>query len=148
MANILKPAGHLIGFLVGRFTWSAPPWLAFFCNLKKSNPKSFWAGILVLLSVFGAYLYYQSLPKPLFIQAIITKPDLTENVKNPTPDSLKVEFSYDLSSLNPDQPHPEGMPSVARIDLVAKKIAEGVRIDPAIPGEWKWIDDRRLEFSP
>ena len=146
--RILKLPEHLIGVLIGHFTWSAPPWLACLYHQKNNNPKLFWTGVILLLSVFGAYLYYQSLPKPVFIQAIITKPDLTANVKKPIPDTLEVEFSYDLSGLHPDQPHPEGKPSVARIDLVAKKIEEGVRIEPAIPGEWKWVDDRRLEFSP
>ena len=148
MANFLKLPGNLLGFLIGHFTWSAPPWLAYLYNQKNSHPKLFWGAVIFLLSVFGAYLYYQSLPKPVFIQAIMTKPDLTANVENPTPDSLKVKFNYDLNDLRPDQIRPKGEPSVAKIDLVGKKLVEGVQIEPAIVGEWKWIDDRRLEFSP
>ena len=37
--------------------------------------------------------------------------------------------------------------SVARIDLIGQP-ADGIRMTPAFPGRWQWVDDRTLEFVP
>jgi len=104
--------------------------------------------VIGLLGALGGYFYYANLPKPLLIQGTILAPSLTPNVENPVPDILQIEFSYDDSRLKPDQPRPEGDPSVARIDLIDKKLTQGIQIEPVIPGVWMWRGDRHLEFKP
>lgn len=152
MKDLLKAIFNTIfsipTFFIGRFSWAAPPWLQAINNYRKNNPKPFWGFLLLLLLVFSWYQYDLSLPKPVYIVASITAPDLTPNISNAKPDSVLVDFDYDFSALHAEQLAPEGEASVARIDLVGKEVPQGITIEPAMPGKWQWQTDRRLVFTP
>jgi hypothetical protein len=108
----------------------------------------FWLLIVLLGACVAAYCYYQQLPKPLQVIAKISQPALTADKDNAKPDSLQISFEYDLASLNKNQSHPEGMPSVARIDLLKQPLVNGIKLQPAMAGLWVWRDDRHLQFTP
>lgn len=38
--------------------------------------------------------------------------------------------------------------SAARLDRVGKVVTQGVKLEPAVPGEWRFVDDRTLVFRP
>ena len=38
--------------------------------------------------------------------------------------------------------------SVARIDLIGERVVDGISIQPAIEGEWRWSNENRLSFRP
>lgn len=43
---------------------------------------------------------------------------------------------------------PNGVPSVAKLDDIGKKIETGLTLNPAKAGNWKWVSDNRIEFQP
>ena len=138
----------ILGYLIGTISWSAPPWLHGLNDFRKNKTVFFWLCAGVFLGALGGYIYYQTLPKPMLIKGIVIAPGLTANVEKPIPDVLQIEFKYDVDSLKPGQINPESQPSVARIDLVNRKILKGITIEPAISGVWMWREDRYLEFEP
>jgi len=138
----------LLAFFLGKLSWSAPPWLRGLRNLSKNKPGYFYGFIILAVSALSAWIYYDSLPKPVMVKALIETIQITPNYENARPDNLDVEFVYDLSVLNRDQKRPEGVPSVARIDLVGQEVGEGIKLTPAKKGKWTWIDDRRIQFVP
>jgi hypothetical protein len=152
LKKILGFPGAVVGFVIGRFSWTPPLWLSAIDKARKKRPRQFWIGAALLAVAFigsqYGYEYYRNLPKPILITAAIEVPDLTPNVEDPVPDSLEIEFLYDYGSLKSGQRRPEGQPSVARIDLIDKVVNNGIRMSPAIPGEWRWQGDRRLVFKP
>ena len=148
MKKILLFPFTLLAFLVGRFSWSAPPWLTGLIRLAKTYRKGFAALVLIAIAGIGAYAYYDSLPKPVMVKPDASAISLTPNYRNAQPDSLEINFNYDYSALNRDQPRPSGVPSVARIDLVGEEIPDGISISPAKEGKWTWTDDRQILFVP
>jgi len=148
LKRILGFPGLAIGFIIGRFSWAAPPWISAINKARKKRPLELLAGIALLAVAFVGYQYYKNLPKPILITTAIEAPGLTRNVENPIPDDLEIEFLYDYGSLKSGQRRPKGHPSVARIDLIDKIVKQGIRMSPAIPGEWRWQGDRRLVFKP
>ena len=138
----------ILGLFIGKLSWSAPPWLGFLNDLRKNRGVLFWLGVVVCIAALGGYVYYQRLPKPLMIKGTVIRPGLTPNVKNPVPAALQIAFDYDREGTSSNRIIPENGPSVARIDLVNKKIIKGITINPAIPGVWMWQGDRYLEFKP
>ncbi len=148
LKKILGFPGLVVGFFIGRFSWTPPVWLSAISETRKKRPKEFWIGLALLVVSFIGYQYYRGLPKPILVDAIVNVPDLTPNVENPVPDNLLLEFNYDYGSLKSGQRRPEGQPSVARIDLIGKVVKQGIKMSPSIPGEWRWQGDRRLVFKP
>jgi len=61
-----------------------------------------------------------------------TNPRATRLVKDAKPDNLILRFNG----------------SAAALELVGKTLSEGISISPAIAGEWRWVDDTRLIFTP
>ncbi len=145
-------SGNFIRKIFGSFTWSAPPWVAGLGRCRKERPGTFWGWLLLALLLVAAAvagtLYSLSLPRPVLIRAEIEAPGITPNVESPRPQDLAIEFAYDYSGLTPEQERPEGLPSVARIDLVDQVVKSGVSLSPALPGEWRWQGDRTLVFEP
>ena len=138
----------LLSYIFGRINWLAPPWLIAGNSFRQNRPKLFWGGLVVLTMIGAGYVYYRSLPSPITIEAVINAPDITADSEQATPDSLNIQFNYDLSDLKVDQVAPEGLPSVARIDLVGEEITQGIQLTPAKEGRWLWVDDRRIRFEP
>lgn len=143
----MKRIAQLSGLLVGRITYNPPPWLTAINRFRKRKPLVFW----LLVIIFGAIAltagYHLTLPGPLRVAADISPPGPPADVDTPFPDPLVVRFDYFLEDRKPDQPVPEGDPSVARIDLIGKTV-DGIQMTPALPGRWQWTDDRSLAFVP
>jgi len=154
----------LLAQIFGNVSWIAPPWLSAINRSRQNRPSVFYSCCGLLIALVSAYLYYDTLPKPITVVAEIHPLSITDNSATATPDTLNIAFNYDFSNdtsndaSNTDshpgffsrvaQPQPEGVPSVARIDLVGKNITSGISLSPAMKGTWSWVDDRQLQFVP
>ena len=133
----------LCAAVLGEFSWVPPAWLR-----RIGVRRAGWS--LLALSVgaavaTGAFLYYQSLPKPLRVTISVEAPGVTPIVDDELePDPLRLDFQY---SLEPDAPAPPPL-SAARIDLVGETLEEGIELRPAMAGEWRFETENRLVFLP
>ena len=127
---------------VGEFSWRPPTWL------QRAGPRRVGYGGAALVAAaalaVGGYLYYESLPKPLQVQAEVDAPGLSriergELVVAP----LHLDFAYPAT-----QEETRAQLSAARLDLVGNVIEEGVELDPPMPGEWTFVTENRLTFEP
>ena len=148
MIKILKLPFTLLALLVGRVSWSAPPWLGALQAAIDRHRNGSAALLVVVIAAAAGYFYHASQPKPLMVRAIAAPIGLTQNHENARPEPLELRFDYDFSNLKDNQTRPATPPSVARIDLVGERISEGISMSPNKAGEWQWIDDRRLRFTP
>ncbi len=141
--RILAPFRFIFVALIGKLSWQAPKWLLLLMRDK------FWSIGFVLLAMacYGAYIYTESLPKPIVVKAEIRTPELPSK-GSATPSRLYIKFAYDLAALNSDQEKPSGRPSVAPIELLKKEIKQGISIKPYIAGEWIWQNDNTIHFNP
>ncbi len=148
MKKILIFPFTLLASIFGKINWFAPSWIKYLNNFRRIHSSIFYVILISVIMVIGSAKYYQSLPKPITVKAEIRSIGYTPNRSNAKPDKLSVSFVYDLSRLNKDQKQPNGYPSVARLDLIGKNIKQGIRLSPDKKGQWKWLDDRVLEFTP
>lgn len=121
----------------GHVSWQPPGWLrtaaAF---LLAHRRKTAGALILVLLAAFGgryAYTHRKPRPRPHFTTVGIVAPAVPPLADEIVPGNLVVTFDGSVAPL-------------ARKD--ADLPANLVRLDPPLPGAWRWSDDRRLNFTP
>jgi len=130
----------LLSSLIGEISWNPPVWIQSLISRARRHPRSA-AAVLVaflLLVAGGVYLhhYISHLPKPhrvLLTAFPISGPNLVpDNRHLPPPHPLILNFSE----------------SAAPITKINKIVEEGIRIDPNIPGFWKWQGDRHLAFFP
>lgn len=138
----------LAAAVFGTLNWTSPPWITSLNKVRGQKPVLFFAVISMVALLPLLYLYYQSLPQPITVKAEIEALQLTENIEGAKPDSLVIRFNYDFSNLSAEQQRPQGVPSVARIDLVGEEIKQGIRLSPAKAGRWVWSDDREIIFTP
>lgn len=148
MNKILKLPITLLFFLFGRINWFAPPWLNALNDFRESRTTAFYSLFLSMFLIVGSVLYYQSLPQPIQVKAEIGLIGFTPNREDAKPDELKIHFVYDFALLKEDQIHPNGYPSIARIDLLGKDVKQGISLSPSKKGRWVWNDDRQLTFTP
>jgi uncharacterized repeat protein (TIGR01451 family) len=96
------------------------------------------AAVIVLLTFLIAsgsvwtWKWYQRRPKPHFVSAQVAPIPITALEKELKFPALTVEFSE----------------SVARLDDLKNPALQRVRLDPPVPGAWKWANDRKLSFLP
>ena len=152
MRALWRLLGRCFGWLIGSWSWQAPPWLAALNRQRREKPGRFYVRLLVTLvliagGVAGA-LYYAQLPKPLQVAARVDAPGIMANADQATPEPLTIDFVYDDRHLAEGQSVPRGYPSVARIDLVDQPLKSGVRLSPHVSGAWRWRGDKTLEFVP
>lgn len=166
MKTLLQLPLQFLALIFGRIDWTAPPWLQPVVRFRRNRPGMYWGGWVLLLALTGLYVYLDSLPKPLPVEVAIEAPGLTQNLDDAKPGLLTLRFqppagggmpppedgivepySPDSLRIMPPEPVPSGL-SVARIDLVGEIVAEGVRLEPAKPGVWRWLDDHTLQFEP
>lgn len=96
------------------------------------NNKWVWLGSAIFVLI-GSYLWYLTLPTPDTIKVSINAPGITNlRSENPKPDNLLLTFSD----------------SAAKLDNIGKTVPSGITISPKIPGEWIWISDSELKFTP
>jgi uncharacterized protein YfaS (alpha-2-macroglobulin family) len=148
----MKFLTKIFAWFFGSLSWAPPAWLVASNACRRARPVKFWCSALVLLllvagSICG-YRYYQTLPQPVALIAVIDAPGITWNDEDARPDDLVIEFAYDDGQLAEDPELLDGPPSVARIDLIGQTLESGISMRPAIAGKWLWEDDRTLVFTP
>lgn len=129
--------------IFGKFNWQPPQWLIWLLRsifqLASSFRQKPFQGLLFLLvsvilcaaSGYG-YRWWQARPKPVTVDFTVSAPARTE-LENKSPPN---PFVFDFNS------------SVAPISLVDKIVTEGIKLSPSIPGVWRWVGDKQLEFRP
>ena len=173
--------GKFLALIFGDVDWSIPPWLAYLNNLRQKSPlKLVFLGVLIVglgAGVYKTYVYYQSLPEPILVDAYITIPAPTEeyldyensDVAKTSLTPLRIEFVYTSNNyLPPDQAPmpseqapellpitriapptmPAQFPSVAPIDSIGAEVKTGIKLSPSKAGKWRWENDRTLSFVP
>ena len=130
--------------LFGTFHWQAPVWWRWFADrlragtaLARGHRTASLAVLAVALVMVAAawfgWLWYRHLPEPHRVDYSVEAPALTVYEKTPMVVSpLRVRFAE----------------SVAPLAHIGRSITAGVSLKPALPGTWRWVDDRTLEFMP
>lgn len=124
--------GKVLAMLFGKIDWSMPPWLAYINNLRQHRPSNFVILIVFIIGVcagtYRAYDYYQGLPEPILVDAVITIPALSDephssdgrsdNVNSDSRQNiLRIEFAYTSDGYSPETPPdvpPEMPPELLR----------------------------------
>jgi uncharacterized protein YfaS (alpha-2-macroglobulin family) len=102
------------------------------------------AAIVTIVAVAG-FNYYRSLPKPAQVIAEVVAPGITPIIDNELrPQALTLNFSVKADPRTPVIT----VDSVARIDQINEVVTEGISIQPAITGEWRWTNETQLSFAP
>ncbi len=129
LAWALKP-------VVGEVAWTAPEWV----RVVQRNPRqSAQAALIVLIAGAGSYYGWQwwknrpHPPEPERITWQLHAPAITDYTQQPIViDPLTMNFSA----------------SAAPIEAVGKPVSAGIAIQPAVKGQWAWVDDKTLKFTP
>lgn len=127
----------------GKLRWTPPNWF------KRLGAKRLGLGVLgvVTLAVLitGGRWYLESLPKPARVVVSIEAPGETPIVGGELrPGPLFLNFSVQADPRYPT----DTVDSIASLDLLDEVVTEGIALDPAIPGEWRWASETQLRFSP
>lgn len=145
LVALAAAVSNSLHFLFGRITWNTPPWVNYLKNTSSANPKVFWgraaAFILVLITLFYTYHWYQTRPQPQRIIAEITAPKLTPNDKTLMPNPLNINFGIVYNGLLNNKP-------VAPLNDINKDVVKGISLTPSIAGVWHWESDSHLTFTP
>jgi uncharacterized protein YfaS (alpha-2-macroglobulin family) len=130
--------------LVGRVTWSPPPWSTLAANEFRRRRQEYVGGALIfavaLLFGWAGWQWYLHRPHPPEPERItlevhtprITTYELADGTPAVVVHPLEVKFSA----------------SAAPIELVGKAVTRGIAMDPTLRGKWTWADDRTLRFEP
>lgn len=125
---------------LGSFSWRPPSWISdlgrWLVEAHRRHPR-FLARAFTLLMLLGlasylALAWYRSRPKPHTVSFNVTAPGVTRLQETLCPDPVRIDFDE----------------SAARLDQVDKVVTTGIRVWPAVAGEWTWSGDRRLVFTP
>ena len=93
------------------------------------------AVLLIFLLASGSlwtWRWYQRQPKPHMVSAQVAPLPVTPLEKELKFPPLSIEFTE----------------SAARLEDLKNPALQHVRLDPAMPGTWKWTNDRKLAFTP
>jgi len=126
--------------LFGQLSWTPPHWLQrgfVRAHLyRRAHPILVAGGVLLVLLLASGSLWtwrwYQRQPKPHRVSANVAPIPVTPLDKELKFPPLSIEFTE----------------PVARLEDLKNPALQHVRLEPATPGTWKWIDDRKLVFSP
>lgn len=144
ISTIITAISSLLALLVGKINWSSPPWAKHLKQTSINKPKTFWCsfllGIIVIIAAVFSWQWYQHLPKPQFITADITIPQITPVDDTLVPDNLIINFGIKKDEFL--------LQSVAPLKLISKEITTGIELTPALKGKWYWESDSQLMFVP
>src|SRR5437870_5634702 len=94
---------RLLAFLFGKFTWTAPPWIARGGLWTRSHQRVSFALVLLLVFVsvggWWGWHWYQARPKPVRITAIADPIPVTKLEKELKSAPLIVRFSGSVGRL-------------------------------------------------
>ncbi|HEY2138538.1 MAG TPA: MG2 domain-containing protein, partial [Chthoniobacterales bacterium] len=126
--------------IFGQVSWKPPYWLqrgfARLVLFRRGHPLL--AAVIVFLAFVIAggsvrtWRWYQNRPKPHLVHAEVAPIPVTPLEKELKFPPLTIEFSE----------------SAARLEDLKNPALQQVRLDPPIPGSWRWISDRKLSFAP
>jgi uncharacterized protein YfaS (alpha-2-macroglobulin family) len=144
ISSILNVIGSAFTSIFGKVNWNSPPWLANLHQKAQKSPKTFWGSAVLIIALIcaGAYgaHWYNNLPKPVYVTASITAPDITANEETLVPNNLIIDFGIKTNEFTTQ--------SVAPISLIGKTVTDGIAMSPKMPGEWSWNSDSQLIFVP
>ena len=143
----------VLGGLVGSFNWQAPAWLeALLQPLRKAGQglaasarakPGQTAALVIALAALGlgghcAWRWFQARPKPETVTVTVDAPAISCyscDTPNDAPNPVVLHFAKSASPL--DKLAGEAKPKAGLIEML-----------PAQPGQWRWIDDKTLSFTP
>jgi uncharacterized repeat protein (TIGR01451 family) len=151
---LITSVGHLAGFLFGRMSWSAPPWLAW-CGRRgqaavaplRSHPRATVLGLVVLAAIgigsWQAWRWWESHKPRTFAPNALREVKVT---------------AHPLAAVAPGAPDKDLKPQplvirfagapVAPLEKIGKDAAEAVATTPKFHGKWLWQDGSTLVFQP
>ena len=140
-SGLLAGISWLSARVLGRWQWQPPSWLTWIggrlargWRYVAADARRAAAFALVLVAATGGWLWYKSRPVPHYVTYTVTAPGLTEyddrGIFSIKP--LAVAFSE----------------SAAPLQQVDKTVTAGISMSPAMPGAWRWVSDKELEFAP
>ncbi|HWM25531.1 MAG TPA: alpha-2-macroglobulin [Chthoniobacterales bacterium] len=137
LARLLRKIARTV---LGQLSWTPPHWLQrgiVRMHLYRRGHPFITAGavLLVLLLASGSlwtWRWYQRQPKPHTVSAQVAPIPVTPLEKELKFPPLSIEFTE----------------SAARLDDLKNPALQHVRLEPAMPGTWKWTNDRKLAFTP
>ncbi len=131
----------LIQKVFGHVQWQAPEWVQWtglrFRNAGRyviADRKRRLIAALSIVTVAGAFVWYEVRPRPHYVEYFVTAPKLTEY------DEKGISTIYPLI-VDFDEP-------VAPLTNLDKRLTSGIEISPAFAGTWTWLSDQRLRFIP
>jgi alpha-2-macroglobulin len=136
-AGVLRAAN----LVFGRFEWHPPAWLSAAGKAIASAWRFLTADrrrlailALLLAAATAGTWWYKTRPRPHYVDYQITSPGLTTYDDNgiATIKPFKIVFTE----------------SAAPLRQVEKRITSGVELSPALAGNWFWVNDKELQFTP
>lgn len=132
--------GRLLRPIFGNMAWSAPDWVPATARVARSHPLKFTGSIAVtLLLVAGGWFgwqWWQNRPRP-------AEPD---RVSFEAPAPAISDYEHVPVTIHPLTVTFSG--SAARLESLGKPVTDGIAMDPKLPGQWAWENDRVLRFVP
>jgi uncharacterized protein YfaS (alpha-2-macroglobulin family) len=141
-------ASQALDASLGEFRWTPPAWIrssarwaeraGAFVQRDPRRSALIAAALLGLgLGAWAGWHWVQSLPKPVETAATVTGPDRTciECTPPGKPNVVVVHFSGSVAPLSDS-------------GKVIDADKAGLRLEPAIAGEWRWADDKTLVLTP
>ena len=127
--------------VIGRWEWQPPAWVLWAgrrvaqgWSYLAADARRAAAAVLVLIGVTGGWIWYRHRPVPHYVSYTITAPGLTEygdkGISSVKP--LVVQFNE----------------SAAPLQQVEKTVARGIDLSPKLAGNWLWVSDKELKFTP
>ncbi len=134
---------QLLRTLLGDIRWTPPAWL------QRIGVGRFLLLLGAILTVVVAAVVLQrfldSLPQPPRVHAIAVAPPISPVVEDQLrPQPLRIQFEVVADPRVPA----DTVESVARLDLLGERLESGISMQPAMPGEWRWVAGRTLLFEP
>ncbi|MEM0968607.1 MAG: MG2 domain-containing protein, partial [Verrucomicrobiota bacterium] len=128
--------------------WSPPDWIEESGDCIEDHPKIAAAvlWLAILGGGFGIWSFFQSPPEvPDALAVAIEAPGLASVKKDENgksylkPSPLKITFDQSAAPLDqlPNETEGESAPPVS-----------GIRLEPAVNGLWRWVNDQTLHFDP
>jgi uncharacterized protein YfaS (alpha-2-macroglobulin family) len=131
----------LIRKVFGQVHWQAPEWiprtnsqLQYAFRQFTADRKRLVVAAVSLVTAAAVLTWYEVYPTPHYTQYTVNAPQLTGYDQNGIVaiHPLTVDFEEPVAPL-------------ANLD---KRLTAGIEISPALAGNWAWLDDKHLQFSP
>ena len=136
LRGVLSALGWMLSPLLGQVSWAAPGWMHAVRQRPLRSLGIVAAGLVVIAGGWFGWHWYKHRPRPhepVRITWKVEAPDVTDYSKQPiTIHPLEIAFSA----------------SAAPIELVGKPVTDGIVMQPQTSGQWTWVDDRTLRFTP